>query len=53
MAIGYGPGADMMRDYEVNRKKLGRSKSLKEVADMYDGKSGGRELIFKKMTPKE
>ena len=53
MAIGFGPGADMMSSYNANRKKLGSKKSLKDVSDGYKGKGSNSELQFKKMSGEE
>ena len=37
MAFGFGPGSDMMKSYQSNRKQLGKKKSLKETHDTYKG----------------
>lgn len=35
MAIGFGPGSDMMKAYNENRKQLNKKKDLKEVLGAY------------------
>ncbi|RZS93376.1 hypothetical protein EV197_1954 [Aquimarina brevivitae] len=37
MAFGFGPGSDMIKSYQSNRKQLGKKKSLKETSKQYKG----------------
>lgn len=50
MAIGFGPGSDMMKAYNSNRKQLKRSKNLNEVTNTHPAKSDRRQLKYKEIS---
>jgi len=52
MAFGFGPGSDMVKSVQSNRKQLGRGKSLKENHDRFKDVEKGK-LHFKKVSAEE
>jgi hypothetical protein len=51
MAIGYGPGSDMMKAYSENRSQLGKGKKLKDISETYRKGNQGKKLRFKEVSP--
>jgi len=53
MAFGFGPGSDMMKSVESNRKQMRKKKSLKQNIDTYNNGKNNEKLEFKKVSAEE
>ncbi|MDY8137355.1 hypothetical protein [Aquimarina sp. 2201CG5-10] len=53
MAFGFGPGSDMVKSVNSNRKQLAKNRSLKESHDRYKDVTDIEKPEFKKVPEKE
>lgn len=53
MALGIGPGADMMKAFKENRKHLGQGKRLKDAHEGYKADKNQQGLKFKEVNQED
>lgn len=54
MSFGWGPGTDMMKSYQSNRKQINPHKSLKDIQKSSPGSAvTGRGLRDKEVSPEK
>lgn len=53
MAFGFGPGSDMMKSVESNRKQMRKKKSLKENINKYNNGKDIEKIEFKNISKEE
>ncbi|MCK8522911.1 hypothetical protein M0D21_15140 [Aquimarina sp. D1M17] len=53
MAFGFGPGREMMKSVQSNRKQLGKSRSLKENHERFKDVLDTDKPEFKKVSEEE
>ncbi|MFP2996236.1 hypothetical protein ABN763_09995 [Spongiivirga sp. MCCC 1A20706] len=47
MAFGFGPGSDMMKSVESNRKQIRKKKSLKQITEAFGNESCAKPEFVK------